>query len=69
MPSGYATGMLLRIRWFAIGVVSSLGAVTYLAAQVKKARQRLSPQNVAKVGASGLAGLLDTVADRISPAD
>lgn len=59
--------MFLRIRWFVIGVVSSLGAIAYLAALVKRARERLTTQALARSSRHGVASLLDRAADRIAP--
>ena len=59
--------MLLRVRWFAVGVLSSLGAMAYLAAQVKRARERLNARALARSGGRSVATLLDRAADRIDP--
>ncbi|HSF85046.1 MAG TPA: hypothetical protein VLG28_05195 [Acidimicrobiia bacterium] len=60
--------MFVRIRWFAVGALSSLGLMAYLAAQVKRARERLSAQALARSGGRSVASLLDRAADRIDPA-
>ena len=59
--------MLLRIRWFAIGVASSVGVMAYLAAQVKRARERLSARAMVQSGGQAVASLFDRVADRVTP--
>ena len=59
--------MLLRIRWFIMGVAASLGAIGYLANQVRKARERMTPRNIAKSGMRGVADLLDTAAEVVKP--
>ena len=59
--------MFLRMRWFVLGVASSLGVVAYLAAQVKRARERLSARAMARSGGRTVASLLDRAADRVSP--
>jgi hypothetical protein len=59
--------MLLRFRWFLIGAATSLGAAAYVASQVRRARQRLTPGNLAREGAHGVASLIDRAADRIAP--
>lgn len=61
--------MFLRMRWFGIGVVSSLGLVAYLATQVKRARERLSARALARSGGRTVASLLDRAADRVTPPD
>lgn len=59
--------MLLRIRWFVVGALASLGVVGYLAAQLRKARERMSPGNLARHGKRAVADLLDNAADTIRP--
>lgn len=59
--------MLLRIRWFILGAAASLGVVGYLANQLRKARERLTPRNLANSGMRGVADLLDTAADAVQP--
>jgi hypothetical protein len=41
--------------------------MAYLAAQVKRARERLSAQSLARSGGRSVASLLDRAADRIDP--
>ena len=59
--------MFIRVRWFLMGVLTSIGVVAYLAAQVKAARERLTPENLAKTGAMSLAGALESAAVAITP--
>lgn len=59
--------MLVRLRWFLYGMLVTLAAVTYMASQVRRARERLTPRNLARSGAGGLADWLDATADRIAP--
>ncbi len=59
--------MFMRIRWFVLGAASSIGLVAYLATQVKRARQRLTAQALARSGGRAVASMLDRVATRISP--
>jgi hypothetical protein len=59
--------MLLRIRWFIMGAAASVGLVTYLATQVKRARERFTPRNLANSGMRGMARLLDQAADAVEP--
>ncbi len=61
--------MLLRIRWFILGAVASVGFVTYLANQLRRARERLTPRNLANTGLRSVAEVLDTAADAVAPAD
>jgi hypothetical protein len=57
--------MLLRIRWFIMGAMASVGAIGYLANQLRKARERITPRNLARGGLLGVADLLDDAADRV----
>ena len=59
--------MFVRIRWFLLGVVSAFGLLSYLVAQVKRAREQLTPGNLVRKGGHSVAGILDTTADRIDP--
>jgi hypothetical protein len=59
--------MFLRIRWFTLGVIASLGAAAYAANQLRRMRERLTPQNLAREGVRGLAGVLEAAADRLEP--
>ncbi len=61
--------MLLRTRWFTLGMVASLGAVAYAANQVRRVGQRLTPQNLTREAGYGLAGGLDAMAHLIAPRD
>lgn len=57
----------MRMRWFGLGAATSLGAVAYLATQVKRARERLSTAAMARSGGRTVASLLDRAADRVAP--
>lgn len=57
--------MFLRIRWFVMGAAASVGIFTYIANQVRKARERMTPRNLANSGLRGVANLLDTAADAV----
>ncbi len=59
--------MLLRMRWFAIGVAMSIGAMTYLAAKVKRAREKITARAMLRSTGRTAASLLDRAADRITP--
>jgi hypothetical protein len=59
--------MLLRIRWFLIGALSAAAGAVYVADQLRRARERMTPANLAKGGARSLAGVIDAAADRIAP--
>jgi hypothetical protein len=57
--------MLLRIRWFIMGVLTSLGAIGYLVNQLRKARERITARNLARTGMRGVADWLDSAADTV----
>jgi len=57
--------MLLRIRWFIMGALASVGVFGYLAKQLRKARERITPRNLARSGMRGVADVLDDAADRV----
>lgn len=59
--------MFLRIRWFVAGALSSLGAFAYLANELRKARERMTPRNLANTGLKGVAKVFDTAADAVQP--
>ncbi len=59
--------MFLRIRWFVVGALSSLGAFAYLANELRKARERMTPRNLANTGLKGVAKVFDTAADAVQP--
>jgi hypothetical protein len=44
-----------------------MGALGWLAVQVKRARERLTPANLARQGARGFADALDALAERVAP--
>ena len=59
--------MLLRIRWFIMGALASVGVFTYLANELRKARERMTPRNLANSGMQSVADLLEGTADAVRP--
>ena len=59
--------MLLRIRWFVMGAVVTVGALGYIANELRRARERLTPRNIANTGMRGFARLLDGAATAVRP--
>ncbi len=59
--------MFLRLRWFVMGAATAVGVVGYLANEVRKARERVTPRNMASSGMRGVADLLDNAADAVTP--
>ena len=58
--------MLLRVRWFVLGAVTSVGVVAYLIKQVRRVHERVTPRNLARSGMRGVADLLDSAADAVA---
>ena len=59
--------MLVRVRWFLLGFATAAGGAVYVVDQLRRARERLTPENMAKGSARSVATLLDAAADRIEP--
>ena len=59
--------MLVRVRWFLLGFATAAGGAVYVADQLRRAREKLTPENMARESARGVASLLDAAADRIEP--
>lgn len=59
--------MLLRIRWFILGAIASIGFIGYLAGQVRKARERLTVRNLTNSGLRTAARAIDGAAAAIQP--
>ncbi len=56
-----------RIHWFITAAPASVGAVAYLASQLRKARERITPRNLANSGMRGVARLFDQAAGAVEP--
>lgn len=59
--------MFTRIRWFILGAATATGVLGYLANQARKARERLTPRNLANSGLRGFARVLDNAAEAVQP--
>ncbi|MDJ0496872.1 MAG: hypothetical protein QNJ89_03520 [Acidimicrobiia bacterium] len=59
--------MFTRIRWFILGAATATGVLGYLASQLRKARERLTPRNLTNSGLRGFARALDSAADAVQP--
>lgn len=59
--------MFTRIRWFILGAATATGVLGYLASQARKARERLTPRNLANSGLRKFASALDNAADAVQP--
>ncbi|GBE24578.1 hypothetical protein BMS3Bbin02_00853 [bacterium BMS3Bbin02] len=60
--------MFMRVRWFVLGVIATVSGGVVAAAKLRRAREALNARNAAKIGVRGVAGVIDRVADGVSPA-
>ena len=60
--------MFTRLKWFAAGSVATIGAGAYLGAKVKQARERMTPETMARAGVSTAAGMMGAVGRRMQRA-
>ena len=59
--------MLLRIRWFIMGAVASVGAFGYIINELRKARERMTPRNLANAGVRSFGRALEAAGAAIRP--
>jgi len=59
--------MLLRIRWFIMGAAASVGVFGYVINELRKARERMTPRNIANAGARGVGRALEAAGAAIRP--
>ncbi len=59
--------MFLRLRWFVIGVVTTVGGGAYVLAKLRRLRARLTPANLRKASALSLADARDAAARAVAP--
>jgi len=60
--------MFTRLKWFAAGSAATLGAGVYLGAKVKQARERMTPETMARAGVSTAAGIMGAAGRRMQRA-
>jgi hypothetical protein len=60
--------MFTRLKWFAAGSAATLGAGVYLGAKVKQARERMTPETIARAGVSTAAGIMGAAGRRMQRA-
>ncbi len=58
--------MLTRMRWFFYGAISTIGATAYVVVKVRKMRERLTPETVARASALGVANLMEFTGRRLA---
>jgi hypothetical protein len=61
--------MFTRLKWFATGSVATIGAGAYLGAKVKQARERITPETMARAGVSTFAGMMGAAGRRLQRAE
>lgn len=59
--------MLLRLRWFAFGVMTTLAAVVTVVRKVRRLRERFTPAAVARASALVVADSLESAGRRLAP--
>ena len=57
--------MLTRIKWFLLGSAATIGAGAYLGTKVKRARERLTTENMARAGVVTVAGMMNATGRRM----
>lgn len=60
--------MLTRLKWFVAGSVVTIGAGAYLGTKVKQARERITPEAMARAGVSTAAGIMGAAGRRMQRA-
>lgn len=60
--------MFTRLKWFAAGSAATIGAGVYLGAKVKRARERMTPETMARAGVSTAAGIMGAAGRRMQRA-
>jgi len=60
--------MFTRLKWFAAGSAATIGAGVYLGAKAKKARERITPEAMARAGVSTAAGVMGAAGRRMQRA-
>lgn len=60
--------MFTRLKWFALGSAATIGAGVYLGGKVKVARERITPETMARAGIVSVAGLMSATGRRMQRA-
>ena len=60
--------MFTRLKWFAAGSAATIGAGVYLGAKAKQARERITPEAMARAGVSTAAGVMGAAGRRMQRA-
>lgn len=57
--------MFTRIKWFLLGSAATIGVGAYLGTKVKRARERLTAENMARAGVVTVAGVMNATGRRM----
>jgi hypothetical protein len=57
--------MFTRIKWFLLGSATTIGVGAYLGIKVKRARERLTAENMARAGVVTVAGMMNATGRRM----
>ena len=60
--------MFTRLKWFLFGSAATIGAAAYLGTKVKRARERLTTENMARAGVATVAGMMNATGRRMQRA-
>ena len=58
--------MFTRARWFLYGAVTTVGATAYVVAKVRKMRERMTPETVARATALSVADVMAFTGRRLA---
>lgn len=57
--------MFTRLKWFLFGSAATIGAGAYLGAKVKRARERITTESMARAGVVTVAGMMNATGRRM----
>lgn len=60
--------MFTRLKWFLFGSAATIGAGAYLGTRIKRARERLTAENMARAGVVTVAGMMNATGRRLQRA-
>lgn len=60
--------MFTRLKWFFLGSAATIGVGAYLGTKVKRARERLTTENLARAGVVTVAGMMNATGRRMQRA-
>ena len=60
--------MFTRLKWFLFGSAATIGVGAYLGAKVKRARERLTTEAIARAGVTTVAGMMNATGRRMQRA-